>query len=271
MQVRVNKQQFNNVPAQWHGRSALQSHVLNTLSLMFPDGERFFVRSVKYFSDRATTDKMRNEIKAFIGQEMQHGAAHDRFNEAIRPALANMDWFMYLFTVPTFKGLEPWVHSLDFGMEFGRIGALAVTAAAENMTAGFANMVFEDPELQNSVREDIKDLFMWHAAEEIEHRDLAFDLLQQVNGAYWIRMFGATAAYGLIFGYVVMGTAWFMLNDKNYPWLKLPSDLVQLFTNPFGLGKLFVDGFIDYARRDFHPSDTPAHPMAQPYLDKMAS
>lgn len=271
MQVRVNKQQFKDVPAHWSARSALQSHVLNTLSLMFPDGERFFVRSVKYFADRATDDKMRAEVKAFIGQEMQHGAAHDRFNEAIRPALADMGWFMYLFTIPTFQGLEPLIHKLDLGMQFGRVGALSVTAAAENMTAGFANMVFEDKELQTAVREDIRDLFMWHAAEEIEHRDLAFDLLKKVNDAYWVRMAGATVAYSIIFGYVVLGTAWFILNDKNYPWSKLPSQLVEIFTSKFGLGRLFVDGYIDYARRDFHPSDAPAHPMAGEYLGQMAS
>jgi len=272
MKVRVNKQQFEDgVPAHWSNASALQSHVLNTLSLMFPDGERFFVRSVKYFADHATSDKMRTEIKAFIGQEMQHGAAHDRFNAAIRPMLADSSWFMWLFTVPTFQGLEPLIHKLDLGMQFGRVGALSVTAAAENMTAGFANMVFEDKELQSAVREDIKDLFMWHAAEEIEHRDLAFDLLQTVNNAYWVRMAGASVAYAIIFGYVVIGTAWFMLNDKNYPWFSLPADLTKIFTNKFGLGKLFVDGFIDYARRDFHPSDAVAHPMSKSYLEKMAS
>jgi predicted metal-dependent hydrolase len=272
MQVRIHKEKFaKGVPAHWSAASALQSHVLNTLSLMFPDGERFFVRSVKYFADRASDDKMRAEIKAFIGQEMQHGSAHDRFNAAIRPALADTSWFMYLFTVPTFQGLEPWVHQLNFGMEFGRVGALAVTAAAENMTAGFAHMVFEDRALQSAVRADIKDLFMWHAAEEIEHRDLAFDLLKKVNDAYWVRMFGATVAYSIIFGYVVLGTAWFMLNDKNYPWLNLATDVVKIFTDRFGLGRLFVDGFIDYARADFHPSDTPAHPQAAEYLAKLAS
>jgi predicted metal-dependent hydrolase len=272
MKVRVHKEKFERaIPAHWTAASALQSHVLNTLSLMFPDGERFFVRSVKYFSDRATDDKMRAEIKAFIGQETQHGAAHDRFNAAIRPALADMSWFMYLFTVPTFQGLEPWIHKLDLGMEFGRVGALSVTAAAENMTAGFANMVFEDKELQTAVREDIRDLFMWHAAEEIEHRELAFDLLRKVNDAYWVRMFGASVAYAIIFGYVVIGTAWFMLNDKNYPWSKLPADLVKIFTDKFGLGKLFVDGFIDYARPDFHQADAPAHPQAGEYLARLAA
>jgi len=271
MQVRINKQQFKDIPTHWSAASALQSHVLNTLSLMFPDGERFFVRSVKYFADRASDDKMKAEVKAFIGQEMQHGAAHERFNAAIRPALADSSWFMYLFTVPTFQGLEPWIHQFDFGIEFGRLGALSVTAAAENMTAGFANMVFEDKELQSAVREDIKDLFMWHAAEEIEHRSLAFDLLKKVNDAYWVRAAGASVAYAIIFGYVVVGTAWFILNDKSYPWAKLPEDLVKIFMNKFGLGKLFVDGFIDYLRPDFHPSDTPAHPMSVAYLTKLAS
>ncbi|HMY12235.1 MAG TPA: metal-dependent hydrolase [Turneriella sp.] len=89
MTVRKNKETFAEpVPAHWAGKDALQSHVLNVLSLMFPDGEAFFIRSVKHFADRVTDQKMQADIKAFVGQEMQHSMAHERFNKQSPKMLA---------------------------------------------------------------------------------------------------------------------------------------------------------------------------------------
>ncbi len=265
MQVRFNKDPFDQVPAYWSGGTPLQNYVLTTLSHMFPDGERFFIRSVKRFADRATDQKMQKEIKAFIGQEMQHGLAHERFNQALDRSTASMSWFMTLFTVPTFEWLEPTLHNMGIAYKF----ALGCTAAAENMTAGFAENVFRNQEEISRMREDIRNLFLWHAAEEMEHRHLAFDLLQIVDGSYLNRMASATFTYLIIGFYVVLGTVYLMASDKNYPWQDLPGDLWRLFTEDKALGKIAIQGFFDYARPDFHPNDKPIPPEIKEYLDRL--
>jgi hypothetical protein len=99
---------------------------------------------------------MQADIKAFVGQEMQHSMAHERFN----------------------------------------------AAAAENMTAGFAQSLFAPGEAEKILREDVRELYLWHAAEEMEHRDLAYNLYQQVGGDYATRMAGMVFAYVIIAAYV---------------------------------------------------------------------
>lgn len=272
MTVRKNKETFAEpVPAHWAGKDALQSHVLNTLSLMFPGGEGFFIRSVKHFADRVTDPKMQADIKAFIGQEMQHSMAHERFNQSVAQNVGNMDWFMWLFTVPTFEWLEPFARK-NLGFEFLQQWTLSITAAAENMTAGFAQSLFQPGQLEKIARQDVRDLYAWHAAEEMEHRDLAFDVLQQQGGgSYAMRMSGMAFAYGIITAYVAVGTAYLVAKDKEFPWASLPQQLVDLFTKENSLGRVFLEGMVDYMRPDFHPSQQPMHPDALAYLEKMAS
>jgi uncharacterized protein len=270
MKVRVNKQTFSEgIPNHWAGGTALQTHVMNTLSLMFPDGERFFVRSVKRFAERVTDEKFRQNLKVFIGQEMQHGAAHERFNEIMKSTTTNMDWFMWLFTQPTFEVLEPWAERL--GSEKVKAFALSLTSAAENMTAGFAEMLFAGDTLEKIESDEIRELLSWHAAEEIEHRDLAFDLLKEVDGTYSMRMVGMVTAYAVILAYVALGTGYFLLRDRQFSWFALPGELWDMFTRKNAIGRVFLEGMVDYMRPNFHPSDASVSLAAQSHLEKLAS
>lgn len=271
MQVRKNKSSFAQpVPAHWAGEEALESHVLNVLSLMFPGGEGFFIRSVKHFADRIDDPKFQADIKSFIGQEMQHSMAHERFNASVAQSVGNMDWFLWLFTVPTFEWLEPFARK-TLGWEILQKFTLALTAAAENMTAGFAQSLFAPGQKEKILRDDVRDLYLWHAAEEMEHRDLAFDVFEKVGGNYATRMAGLAFAYGIIATYVTIGTAYLVVTDKEFPWSKLPKQLIDLFTAENAIGRVFLEGIVDYTRIDFHPSQQPMHKDALAYLEKLAS
>src|SRR5437588_10819226 len=60
------------------------SHLAASLSAVFPDGEDFFVRSVRRFRDAVTDEALRRQVKAFIGQEAMHGREHRGFNERLQ-------------------------------------------------------------------------------------------------------------------------------------------------------------------------------------------
>ena len=57
------------------------SHVMASLSGVFPDGEDFFVRSVRYYRDRITDPALKKQVAGFIGQEAMHGREHRAFND----------------------------------------------------------------------------------------------------------------------------------------------------------------------------------------------
>src|SRR5690554_6448527 len=71
----------------WHGAGPHVSQFLNTMSLFFPVGERFFIDSVRHFRDHAKDDpQLKSAITAFIGQEAMHGREHEEMNEMMEAA-----------------------------------------------------------------------------------------------------------------------------------------------------------------------------------------
>ncbi|HEY1118264.1 MAG TPA: metal-dependent hydrolase, partial [Acidimicrobiales bacterium] len=51
----------------------LSSHIAACLSSVFPDGEDFFVRSVRNFRGEVSDPVLAQEMRGFIGQEAIHG------------------------------------------------------------------------------------------------------------------------------------------------------------------------------------------------------
>lgn len=61
----------------------LSSAILTALSPAIPDGERFFVDSVRHFRHLITDPELNAQISGFIGQEAFHAREHDAFNLAL--------------------------------------------------------------------------------------------------------------------------------------------------------------------------------------------
>src|SRR5580658_5959905 len=184
---------FTTVPRHWLAGNLFATHLANGLNLLFPAGERFFVRSVRKYLDRIDDPKLRDDIKGFSGQEGLHAYAHERYFEALE---------RQGFDVRTFLGLY---EKIAFGIAenaFPPEVRLSVTAACEHFTATMAthalqryadgNMMLGDPTM--------RALFLWHAVEEIEHRSVAFDVLRAVNPSYALRIGGFALASSLLFG-----------------------------------------------------------------------
>ena len=66
-------------PRLWVGGDPAGTAVMNALSLTFPDGERFFIRSVRRFEKEAPA-ALRGSIRDFIVQEGAHTREHMAFN-----------------------------------------------------------------------------------------------------------------------------------------------------------------------------------------------
>src|ERR1043166_317655 len=75
---------FRAVPRHWMAGNPTATAIANGVNLLFPHGERFFVRSVKHFLDRIDDPTLRAQIKGFFGQEGRHASAHDDLNATLR-------------------------------------------------------------------------------------------------------------------------------------------------------------------------------------------
>src|SRR5258708_13248120 len=65
-------------PRLWHGGSVEATAIYNALSATFPEGEAFFVESVRAFREGAPP-RLAEEIKGFTTQEAIHSREHDAF------------------------------------------------------------------------------------------------------------------------------------------------------------------------------------------------
>src|SRR4051812_7526993 len=122
---------LQSIPKHFAGDGDLvASHVTAGLSGVFPDGEDFFVRSVRQFRDQITDPELKRQVAGFIGQEAMHGREHRAFNER----LAELGY-------PT-KQVEKFTR---LGLAFREKVAppkanLAATAALEHFTATLAEL-----------------------------------------------------------------------------------------------------------------------------------
>ena len=66
------------VPRFWFGGDPFRTRLFDALSLTFPDGERYFIESVRLFRDKITDPDLQQRVADFIRQEAQHGIAHDK-------------------------------------------------------------------------------------------------------------------------------------------------------------------------------------------------
>jgi uncharacterized protein len=150
-------------PRLWHGGRVEATAIYNALSTTFPKGEAFFVESVRDFRDGAPP-KLAGEIQAFTTQEAIHSREHDAFNK--RAAETGYD----------LSGLEAQVEK-RLALTRGRppVVSLAATMALEHFTAILAHELLSDPTHLAGADPETADLWRWHAAEEIEHKAVAYD------------------------------------------------------------------------------------------------
>jgi hypothetical protein len=232
------------VPRYWADNDPVLTHFLNALSLSFPDGEQFFVDSVRHFRDIVTDEKRQKEISGFIGQEAMHSLEHRSFNDML--ALQGYDELSQ-------KAIGVAKYLIKMGQrEYSPRTLLAMTAGLEHITAILANSMLKRPELLEKMDESVRPLWMWHAIEETEHKAVAFDLYQDVSGDYAMRV-RAFLSGSLGLGIFASVFTWrFLKHDGLH---RKPWKLVRGGITLGGLLARTLPDYLDYLRPGFHPWD----------------
>ena len=232
---------LSQVPRHWLAGNPAATAISNGINMLFPHGERFFVRSVHHYLDQIEDAELRAQVKAFFKQEGLHASAHDDFNAVLRAQGFRIDRFL-----DRYKTISAWVEA-----RMPAVLNLAGTAAAEHFTAILADGAFSKGVL-DTLHPTVQQLLAWHAAEEIEHKAVAFDVLQQVNPSYLVRVAGLAYATVMLGMFWVWATTMLLRQEK----LGLRETLRQLGRmrqrDPV-IRRVFVHGIRQYIRRDFHP------------------
>ena len=233
----------------WHEQGPFVTHFINAMSLSFPEGERYFIHTVRHYRDRVTDPELQKAVTAFIGQEAMHGREHEDYNRLLAQA-----------GLPA-KELE--AHATRFfnmlKMRLPATAQLAVTIAQEHFTAIVGELVLTDPRMIAGADSRLSALWRWHALEETEHKAVAFDVYETAMGR-------GLKAYALRTSSMVLTTAGFMALVLYYQqqllkadkqargWQGLGGFVNFMFRSPALLPRLALP-WLAYFRPGFHPWD----------------
>ena len=228
----------------WNGRDAFRSAFFSALSMSFPVGEQYFMDSVRAGLKTLPEEKRAQfavEVQGFVGQEATHRRVHALFNGQLDAlGYANTIEKRALARIKKQAGMDPRIH-------------VAATAATEHFTALFADWMLRHPEALEGAEERLQTLWLWHSAEESEHRSTAFDIYQAMGGGYaWrLRVFRFVS---FIFMFdLLRQTVRNLWHDGALFSVSTWRSAAKLLFSKDGMIRGNVDMWRDYLREDFHP------------------
>jgi predicted metal-dependent hydrolase len=176
------------------------AYAANGLSLLMPYAEPLFIKAVRS-AFPIIDDDLRARTEPYVKQEVGHYREHERFNEIIRrhhPGVARVERWM--------GRTADWIanrRSRNFNLAFASGGEIMSFLLARWVDKHAGRLFTGAASVPTT-------LFLWHLAEEVEHKSSAFDVYERVDGSK------LRYAFAMVMGMVLLG--W-------YAWL---SALVML-------------------------------------------
>ena len=242
------------------GDDLILSHLAASLSAVFPDGEDFFVRSVRHYRSQITDPELKAQVAGFIGQEAMHGREHRAFNNR----LAELGY-------PT-KAVERFTRK---GLAFREkvappISNLASTAALEHFTATLAELLLTDEDARRLFGDEaVENLFLWHALEESEHKAVAFDVYRAVGGTERLRIFTMKGIrYGFVIGMAVQVALSLLGDEATFEKGRLRESWRTFRRSPLVSRHLWRE-LKAYERKGFHPDDIDASEVIRVWREEL--
>lgn len=180
----------------WNRHRPELAAAANSVSLLMPHAEPYVARAV-----RATLADLDGELaeraRTWVDQELKHHTQHRAFNERIaahHPAVARLDRWMR--------------------RTYGRLGRRRSLRFSLGFAAGFETVAFATARwVDDHLGEFFADadpvpatLFLWHLAEEVEHKSVAFDVHRARGGSRWTYLAGMSVSFALMAWFTTIGT-----------------------------------------------------------------
>jgi predicted metal-dependent hydrolase len=212
--------------------------------MSFPVGEQFFIDSVRNGHKALSASeqpKYKAEVQGFVGQEATHRRIHALFNAHLeKHGLVNAWGPRALKRQKLMQGVNVrhW---------------LAITAANEHFTAIFAEWMLKNSDLLDDCEPRLKTMWLWHSAEEAEHKSTAFDLYRALGGDEKWRLRWFRRITIMFLGDTLRQTVDNLRRDGTlWKWSTWKSAGAYLFGRR-GLLRNSYQPWKDYLRKDFHP------------------
>ncbi|GAB3359489.1 metal-dependent hydrolase [Lysobacter tyrosinilyticus] len=191
-------------PRHWCGGDAALTHILNTYTLVVPGNEGYYIRSLKLCMPRLSDPAAIDMVMRFLQQEGQHGAGHHRFWAVLEAQGYRFRGFVRGTDAVLYRFLEP-ITPLPM--------RLAMVSCVEHVNA-YLGHEFLAQRMLEGADPDLRVLFEWHFAEEIEHKHVAYDVMQQLWPSYVLRLLGAALVLPLFYLLMTAGMLYLLHQDR---------------------------------------------------------
>ncbi|MFZ5723815.1 MAG: metal-dependent hydrolase [Pseudomonadota bacterium] len=245
--IKVRRMDFefpDDIPEFWYAGDPYRTLLLTALSGTFPEGERFFVDSVRHFQDQVSDPELKQAIRGFIGQEAHHSKEHKVLNELMAR-----------------KGYP--MHKIDNmvrgGMKFIRKRLsperqLAMTCALEHFTAILADQLLANrAEFIDKMDPRVAKIWAWHAVEETEHKAVAFDVFRATVDDEWIRRSQMALNTVEFLFFSSLHFMQLMVKSGHMTDVKMWLGGLNYFWGKPGIFRQLIPAYLAYYKRDFHP------------------
>ena len=196
MQRRVSFAYPEDFDPGWHPELPEFACAANAVSLMMPYAEPYVVKSVRKALP-LLDDDLAAETRWYLRQELEHHRQHRAFNDVLvarHPGLGRIESWM--------RRVFDWLHRT-------RSDAFNAAFAAGFETVAYTSARWVETRLGrlfDGADEIPATLFLWHLAEEVEHKSVAFDVYRAAYGGRRTYVAGMVTSMVLLALFAVLGT-----------------------------------------------------------------
>lgn len=182
---------------QWHHTLPEFGAAANAISLLMPHAEPYVIAQVRagLSSVESPSEELRTTVDVWAKQEGAHFRAHRDFNRSLCSASRTARVLDSLGR-RIFAALSK--RSRSFGLAFAAAFEIVAFCAARWAESGLRRYFTGADERSAS-------LFLWHLAEEIEHKGIAHDVMAQSEEARKKYNVAVLVAFTVLIGFTVVG------------------------------------------------------------------
>jgi uncharacterized protein len=242
------------VASHWSPAEPEFSHVANGFMATLPHLEPYFIHNIHAAAEQLPPGELRADAEGFNKQEARHAQQHRAWNEVLAQRY------------PGFEAIED---ALKKKLANSRRNdslafRLAYTAGFEAITYQVVSFILDERERWlGGADPNLIAMLIWHAAEEVEHKSVAFDVYQAVHGGYWMRVWGLACALVHTIRDLRKFTRHMLRGDGLW---QNPKSRRRLSKVRRALLSRLIPPLRAYLRPDYHPNQHPVPPILEAWL-----
>lgn len=249
------------IPRHWVPGNPALSAIIDIYSVVAPANEAFYMRTLTQCLRRIDDPELVRKGRAFILQEAEHGVAHKRFWSVLDAHGYRYRLLERVVDVCAFRLSE---RGLPLSLRMSMVSCI------EHINAFMAHEFLRQGILADA-HPETRAMQEWHFAEEIEHKAVAFDVLQALSSNYAMRLAGWLSTSFLFYTLMTIGMLLFLKQDGALWYAETWRGLWHHLGPGHGMARHTVRHLFAYLHPAFHPSQLDDRDLAEAVIRRYSS